>query len=201
METKKTTQKKNKIHGFINFPINDPKYKDSGEGGLMVYGIFTDMWKMKTACCGEVNSVVIGEVIDEWFDKQGYQNAKKDEDNILHYTEKEIKEGIISVTRVAKPEFGNYGGSETHFVKLPPGITTEIIFGIRNDALRRMFCSGVYAVGLIYLGSTNASLWCKKLGHYYIAKRKDLNPGGVLLVAALEKLYNQKIKFITAIDT
>jgi hypothetical protein len=34
-----------------------------------------------------------------------------------------------------------------------------------------------------------------------MAKRKDLNPGGVLLVRALEKLYNQKMKFITAIDT
>ena len=146
-------RRSNDVDGLVNFPVSNPRYKDSGEGGMAVYLM---MEEDPNICIPGVGCFVYA----------GCAQA-------------------------------NLGESEK--MGMPPR-GNEID---KDDERSGIFwVHGQHATGLLYLGSTGASLWDAEREVYWTAQFADLTEKGRDLYALVHYLYaGAPPKIVTCLDT
>ena len=140
------------VSGLVRFPVDDPRWVDTHEGGMAVYLLFEED---PAICIAGVGCFVYADC----------------------------------------PQGGLGEGARAAFC-----VTTDPEKDQERD--RVFWLSGQHATGLLYLGSTGASLYSEAAGGYWLATEEDLTDEGKLLYTQLHMLYGGgPPKIMTVLDT
>jgi len=161
-----------KINGYVNFPVNDPAFKNTGEGGMFVRLVvwYDQDWM---TCCGGGNHVIYDECLVGTREDVDAQTIERD-------FEKELK-------LIDKQEERNF----PHINEEPQEPFTHLERFISIDYL-----------AALTIGSTGWSGFDEKIGRYWTCTYEDLTEDGKALYDAVQKLYDGcKLELLTWLDT
>jgi hypothetical protein len=76
----------NRVHGLVNFPVDDPKWKSTREGGMFVRLVVVPPEGLDAldypVCCGGLQHIVYTEdLIDPQLEKEHYLRLEDDKDS------------------------------------------------------------------------------------------------------------------------
>lgn len=159
MYARRSTQ----VRGFVDFPINDPDYKNSGEGGMFVRLVVAEndensYWGV---CCGGTQSILYDEQL------LGDDIAR----------DLSFEESVVSFSE-------GFPSENFHFPRLreafnePPGKLDPYL--------------SVPYLSIITLGTTGWSGWNESSGEYFRCRYENLTAEGKALYDSIKKLYEGK---------
>lgn len=174
-------RRSNKVSGFVNFPIDNPEYKSSGEGGmfvrLVVVGKEGKEWMQ---CCGGYCDVTY----DESFIRDD-KRERPEPPNVENY---KIQEKFLATLDKEQKDLQEY--DEFHFPDM---------YKQNNDFLK--YNSIPYLCAMT-IGSTGWSGWNDKKREYWHCTIDDLSEQGKQLYDLVQKLYpNCDLYLQTWLDT
>lgn len=168
-------RRSNDTNGWVNFPVNDPAYKNTREGGMLVKLVVVD---------------------DREFDKQfGICSG-------VHVTDT-LSESLIADDIRPRPVYnGEYNSVEdVEQEQRDLNKWEEYHFPSINDTKYPDYTSRPYLAAVV-LGSTGWSGWHEERGELWHCTYDDLNLQGKALYNSLQNLYwGCKIHLLTFLDT
>jgi hypothetical protein len=166
------------VSGWVNFPTEDPVWKDTGEGGMVVKLVVCDNREFDEQF-GECSGVFVADVMS---------NSFIGDDRLPEPEEPEEFETLESLLKYGE---AISAWEEYHF----PRLNEENAEGIERYVSR-----GYLAV--IILGSTDWSGWNESEGKYWVCKFADLTEPGKALYKQIETLYpGCELHLLTFLDT
>lgn len=161
------------VEGWVRFPVDDPRYKNSGEGGMFVRLVVAPHRKDTPICCGGYSHVFYDESHigdDDRPDPRGYSAPTM----VL------VKKEIANRERWDKVNF--------------PGMFDE-------DAAWGKYLSVPY-LAVVHMGSTGWSGWDERAGKYWRCRRSDLTREGLRIYDAMRSRWpNSRVTLQTWLDT
>jgi len=171
------------VSGCVNFPIDNPLYKSSNEGGMFVRLVVVDPVDLVkpidydnkwVVCCGGYQYLIM----DECYQRDDLREIPYDPDFEINYKKRQEYE-------------------EFHFPDLN---NREKDKDDEKDIYRRY--RSIPYLAIMTIGSTGWSGWSDELGGYWYCTFDDLTEEGKELYRNIEKLYpGCKIYLQTWLDT
>lgn len=190
-------------HGLVKFPLRDEKYKNTGEGGMAVYAVFFGESLGKVCIDGTGISILGDCPVSKWYRKLERENEARAIKRLREDVKWYAREGVqyAWLEKMGK-EWKELTGRTSDYsivrspkkYKIPEKVILSIL-SLSQDWRKR----AVYVSGIVYLGSTDVSLWDGK--DYFQAKMEHLTPEGRNLIKTLERLYGTKARLLTTLDT
>jgi len=190
-------RRSNNQRGFVNFPVNDPRYVNSNEGGMFVRLVVrpreTDDPFM--LCCGGYQSITYDEnyIAPNPYRDQAmamWEKADSEED-----TAEAMK--MVEAARLLDKQ------AETDRF---PQLNVERQYADVNSMLEAVTSLEKYQsedyLAILTIGSTGWSGWDEAAGHYWECTEDNLTEGGKELIMVLRALYKGcEIELQTWLDT
>ena len=184
------------MNGYVNFPVNDQEYKNSGEGGLFVLLVVPDEWPVDfMECHGNTNYVMynenlVGADVEEECDCDECESlvlVGLERRGVEHYHFPSMDEREFNY----RPHIHD-GGKRLHF----PLIKVDAPKFNPDPYL------SVSYLAIVNLGSTSWSGWNEEKGNYFVCTYNDLNEEGKTLYNSIKTLYPKgKLVLQTWLDT
>lgn len=166
--------------GYVNFPVKDPDYENSGEGGMFVKLVVVDKKNKCSMCCGDYIIDMLGECFigDDKRPRPNPDYSKcKNVEDIYKCQRREDK--------WQEYHFPNINNKSPRFV----------------EQILDKYCSRNYKA-VIVMGSTGWSGWNTKKKVNWVCSYRDLTPKGEILYHLIEKLYpGCDLHLLTFLDT
>ena len=158
--------------GCVNFPMGDPRYRDTGEGGMLVRLVVEDTDDRWVICNGGGNSFRMDHLLigsDDFVYPDGEPTRDRVMPHVLHH-------------------FPNCGGT--------PGLADTTPY----EMVSRYFSRDYLAV--ITIGSTDWSGWNITEGRMWTCSHTDLNQRGRELWLLMHSMYpDSRVVLQTWLDT
>lgn len=197
-------------HGFVNFPNENPRFRDTGEGGCAVFAVW-EKDHPDFACCNDALLTIAGSFVGDWFDEETSKAEERAAESAMRMVKvhtgvpvltprhpedieylKELRAKGISASGPLRYIFN----SEAH-----PDIPEDVRAGI--EYVRGTFHSNGYVsvAGIIYLGSSGGSWWDDHKDEHWQPTLEDLTDEGRQFVELASKLYGTQPRLILMWDT
>ena len=100
-----------KILGLVNFPVDDPQYENSNEGGMFVRLVVRPVRKQWMVCCGGMNSIMYDECFigDDKSNDEGFHFPYLDVDDV---TFKYNSIGYLCVITLGSTGWSGWDGND-----------------------------------------------------------------------------------------
>jgi hypothetical protein len=166
------------VSGWVNFPVDDPSWKNTNEGGMVVKLVVCDnreFDKRFSVCCG-------GEITDLMTESLVGDDRRPQPVHAENYGSAEA----ILEERKAIEAWNEY-----HFPRM---------YDTNADGVDRYLSRGYLAA--IVMGTTGWSGWNESEGRYWQCGFDDLSYSGKVLYRKIEKLYpGCELHLLTFLDT
>lgn len=163
------------VRGFVDFPINDPRYRNSGEGGMFV----------RLVVVPHFSESVPGEDWEVFYRRMKHEEWMVCSGGMCHIL---WDEELLGDDRTPDPPRGvlveNFPAEEKHF----PGFKER---SSREPGDLMPYLSREYLCALT-LGSTGWSGWDEEKGEHFRCRLENLTPAGKELYELLTKLYAKR---------
>jgi hypothetical protein len=148
------------VRGFVDFPINDPLYKNSGEGGMFVRLVIAenDENRYWGVCCGGTQSFLYDEVLLG--------------DDVIR--DLDVSESVVSFSEGFPSENFHFPNLRNVFSE-PPGKLDPYL--------------SIPYLSTITLGTTGWSGWNEDKGEYFRCRYENLTAEGKGLYDLIKELY------------
>lgn len=163
----RVTRRSNEQKGFVNFPVNDPKWKNSHEGGMSVQLVVEDADHKWGLCCGGYHNILYVETLvgdNHEYPPEPPEPLPENLDDWLAWDRR-------------RPPYERH--HFPHFVEYLEATQTD------NDIYERLFSIPYLFTAVI--GSTGWSGYDGE--NYWHCTYDDLTEDGKAMVALIEKLY------------
>jgi len=180
MAKRETGRRSEECNGFVNFPVHDPRYENSREGGVFVMAVVLedeDFDKRWPICFGGYSYFPMAESLID--DSENPRPKPTEPPTSLEDMDRE---------------------REAH------DAWEGQLFPFMRNTSPKIACSleryiSVPLLVSVLLGSTGWSGWDTEAGEYWKATRDSLTQEGLGIVTALEALYGKKVHLLTWLDT
>lgn len=169
--------------GFVNFPISDPRFKASGEGGMFVR-LVVEPNESFMVCSGGYSFIFYDETYIA--DHNRPRPASSSFDELSLTSSEEVQ---VSLENEMKE---NHDYDSHHFPRMynPSEVLSDPPY-----VSRRYLCA-------MTIGSTGWAGFDEKKGEYWICQESDLSTEGRTLLKSIKKLYpGCKVRLQTWLDT